>query len=141
MKHEQGIVTKIDSDSIFVKLTPNNSDECASCGCCQALGNNEHILKIDRDENSNLINIKQGSKVTVEINLPNKAVAGFLLFGIPLINMIIFGIASAVCFPEKNTLFVVGGGLGLVAGVLEVSILNKVVPALKKGIKVVEVND
>lgn len=141
MKTEKAVVEKIESDSALLRIKPENPQDCESCGCCKAIGTQQHLVRLSFSDNPLLTDLKQGDIVTLEIALPNQALAAALLFGLPLGNMVLFGILGRFIFPENEIALVAGGVLGLIIGGLDVMVLNRLMPALKKGIKVISVDN
>lgn len=135
MKTEQGIIKKVESDSVLIQLKPKNPESCKSCGCCGTPNSNDHILRLSMKDNPSLKEAKEGNIVTLEINLPNQAIAAALLFGLPLTNMIFFGIAAGILFPQNDPALLIGGAAGLILGGMELTVISRVVPGFKGAIK------
>ncbi|MHC4870790.1 MAG: SoxR reducing system RseC family protein, partial [Planctomycetota bacterium] len=136
MKTEKGIIEKIESDAVLIKLKPDNPESCKSCSGCSSSSGSTHTLRLSMEDNPLLAHAKEGDTVTVEINLPNQAAAAALMFGLPLTNMIIGGIIARLLMPQSDPALLIGGAAGLTFGGIELAIISRIVPAFKRAIRV-----
>ena len=127
-KNADAIIRMPQPNVVMAEIIPEScaasTASCAGCGMCGRGGDGEsYLLSV-----SNPGFCWEGQKVRVRIHAPNQALAGIVLFALPLGLAFAGGAASALLLrpaSELTTIFCAAGGLAL--GFLAVNLLQRTV--------------
>jgi len=117
---DNGLVKRTEGNFAFIEMELNSG--CRTCenrAVCMT-GDKPALIKIE-----NTINLAAGDKV--EIDLPPKAklTAGFLLFILPLIFLLIGYYIGYAIDPTENS-GIIGGAIGFFSGVIDLIFINRI---------------
>lgn len=114
-REENGVVVSLDDRTCLVRLFPKEGEEkkCEQCGLCKAAVEHDRLLRAPLPPD-----VREGEHVRVIIRQPNPALIALLLFGVPLVALIVGGVAGWYAalyagFPEWTG---VCGGIALGLG-------------------------
>lgn len=95
---EYGIISKIDGTNIEVVLNSNdNCEECTAKLFCKPTTENENILTIESNQK-----LEIGDSVEVAISGRTILISTFLLYGLPLLLLIILILFGMYLFQNSN---------------------------------------
>jgi positive regulator of sigma E activity len=80
---ERGVVTETHDGEVTVRIT--GGEACAKCGCCVSLGSGEMLLEGVLDHSS----AQEGDTVEIEVPERSRLVANALLFGVPVVALVL----------------------------------------------------
>ena len=78
---DPGTVVAVEGDRVTVHLRA--TPECGGCCACAALGGGVRALELRADDPPAV-----GSRVVVEVAVPNAALSAMLVFGLPLLGLV-----------------------------------------------------
>jgi len=78
---EQGTIVGVEGSTVRVRMQPG--PQCGSCCACAALGGGERELELTASDPPPV-----GSRVVVEVHVPNPALGAVLVFGLPLVGLV-----------------------------------------------------
>jgi len=116
---DYAVVKKTEGSFAFIEMELNSGcSTCTNRAVCSA-GDKPALIKIE-----NTFGLKEGDKV--EIDLPPKAklTAGFLLFILPLIFLIIGYYIGYAIKPTEGA-GIIGGAIGFFSGIADLILLQK----------------
>ena len=106
MIEEIGIVNKISNEFAFVNV--NRGTMCGSCpskGLCHPFGGEENDFQVKA---LNLIGAKTGDKVKIVIENKNFLKASFIVYGIPILFLMLFSVIGKLFFKKDIFSFIFG---------------------------------
>ncbi len=112
MIEEVGIIKKIFDDNMAIVIADRTSmcGNCPSKGMCHPFGGDENKIEITA---YNRINAKQGDIVKVQIDEKIFLKASFIVYGIPILFLLIFSVLGKVFF-KKDIFSFITGFLGMI---------------------------
>ena len=116
MIEEYGIINKIENNIAYV--TADRTSMCNNCpskGVCHPFGENENKIEIKA---YNKINAKIGDKVKVIIDEKKLLKASIVVYGFPVIVLIIFSIIGKILFKKDIFSFLCGFGALIISFLL-----------------------
>lgn len=119
---DQGVVSKVERNLAWVEFAP--SSECVKCGACHAAASGKMILEAE-----NPIEAKVGDWVEVEVSSATKVFFPLLVFGIPILFLII-GISLGSLISERMRIML--GVIFLIIGFLSLKLVDQYVAKAKK---------
>ncbi|MFH0911374.1 MAG: SoxR reducing system RseC family protein [Planctomycetota bacterium] len=123
---ETGIVVEIEKDHLLLRMDPAGEALCKRCGGCGACGAGSEGARLLRLPLQDPVReAHRGDRVTVELVLPNTALAAALLFGLPLLGLFLGGGTAFGFFPDSGSILGLAAILGLGAGVGAVWLANR----------------
>ncbi|MDI6793830.1 MAG: SoxR reducing system RseC family protein [bacterium] len=99
---EQGRIIKVEGNQARVTLEPKEA--CRSCKLCQAGRQGEMIIQVE-----NSIGARVGDQVKLEIEVEEVLRSAFLLYGLPLLGLLIGFLGGGVVIGSEPG--IIGGGL------------------------------
>jgi positive regulator of sigma E activity len=116
---DNGIVRKTEGNFAFIEMELNSGcSTCSNRGVCMS-GDRPALIKIE-----NTYGLNQGDKVEIDLPPQAKLTAGFLLFILPLIFLII-GYYIGYSIQPTETAGIAGGSIGFVIGIVDLIFLKK----------------
>ena len=113
----KGIITKINGDTVTVKLYKSSS--CSHCSCCSETNKmgSDFEFKVNQ-------NVELGDLVTLEISEKDVVKAAFIAYIFPPILMILgYIVANHLGFSEMKSIF--GSFIGLIIGFIFLAIYDR----------------
>jgi positive regulator of sigma E activity len=80
---ESGTVVRVEGARAAVTLDPHDTKACRGCAACKPMGENRLGLWVDAGD------LETGDRVTVEVPLPSPWRAILLVFGLPLVALVV----------------------------------------------------
>ncbi len=108
MIEEIGIVEKLDGD--FAIISVERGSMCGNCpskNVCHPFSDGDNKITITA---INKINAKVGDKVLLKIDDKNFLKASFIVYGIPIVILLVFSIIGKLLFKKDIFSFIVGFG-------------------------------
>ncbi|MBO5285722.1 MAG: SoxR reducing system RseC family protein [Clostridia bacterium] len=121
---ETGIVTKLNKNTVSVKV--NCTSDCSKCGMCSSKNRDtskDFVAKIDG------FDVKVGDNVTIETQKDLRLISYLLIFGIPLILVVLSIVIGTIYLNELWTVFIAVVSVALWYALL--SLIDKRISVLK----------
>jgi len=116
---DNGIVKKTDGNFAYIEMELNSGCRtCSNRGVCMS-GDKPALIKIE-----NTYGLNTGDKVEIDLPPQAKLTAGFLLFILPLI-FLVAGYYIGYAIKPTETAGIAGGIIGLVSGIADLILLQK----------------
>lgn len=117
---DNGLVKRIEGNFAFIEMELNSG--CRTCenrAVCMS-GDKPALIKIE-----NKLNLAAGDKVEIDLPPQAKLTAGFLLFILPLIFLLIGYYIGYAIDPTENS-GIIGGAIGFFSGVIDLIFINRI---------------
>lgn len=121
---ETGIVTKLNKNTVSVKV--NCTSDCSKCGMCSSKNRDtskDFVAKIDG------FDVKVGDNVTIETQKDLRLISYLLIFGVPLILVVLSIVIGTIYLNELWTVFIAVVSVALWYALL--SLIDKRISVLK----------
>lgn len=104
---QYGEVIGVEGDTASVRF--KRSKACGKCRACFTLGSDEAVIEIE-----NILNAKAGDIVEIQLHANSMVKATLMMYGIPLIGLII-GVTAGSFIGGDAAALISGAGLALIA--------------------------
>lgn len=121
---ETGIVTKLNKNTVSVKV--NCTSDCSKCGMCSSKNRDtskDFVAKIDG------FDVKVGDNVTIETQKDLRLISYLLIFGVPLVLVVLSIVIGTIYLNELWTVFIAVVSVALWYALL--SLIDKRISVLK----------